>query len=88
MANTLVSPVISNTLRMRLWVHTSERSPSWAAESLEPADEHTEAGGVEEVDALEVDDDAVLALADQLDQTLSEAGCGVHIDFPVTASTA
>jgi hypothetical protein len=52
-----------------------------AAHPLEAADEHAEAGRVEEVHALEVDDDLVLALTDELDEALSEAGCGVHVDL-------
>src|SRR3712207_6745681 len=43
-----------------------------AAQPLEPPHQHAETGGVEEVDALEVDDDPVLALADELDQPLAE----------------
>ena len=39
-----------------------------AAEPLQASDEHAQPGGVEEVDALEVDDDSVLALADELDE--------------------
>ena len=52
-----------------------------AAQALEAAHEHTQTGGVEEVDALEIDDDAVLALADELDQPFAEPRCGVHVDL-------
>src|SRR5205085_11412261 len=52
-----------------------------AAQPLETTDEHAQPGGVEEVDAFEVDDDAVLALADQLDQLLPETRRGVDVDF-------
>jgi hypothetical protein len=52
-----------------------------AAQALEPAHEHPETGGVEEVHALQVDDDAVLALTDQLDQPLAEPGRGVDVDL-------
>ena len=38
------------------------------AHPLERADEHAEPGGVEEVDALEVDDQVVVAGVDQLDE--------------------
>src|SRR6202011_3214184 len=54
-----------------------------ATKPLETADQHPEAGRVEEVHALEVDDDLVLALADQLDQLLSESGRGVDVDLPL-----
>src|SRR5712691_7630919 len=50
-----------------------------AAEPLQPAHQHAKAGGVEEVDGLEVDDDAVLSLADQLDEALAEAGSRVDV---------
>src|SRR5439155_24424972 len=52
-----------------------------AADPLQAAHQHPEPGGVEEVDALEVDDDLVLALADQLDEPLAEARRGVDVDL-------
>src|SRR5438270_457492 len=52
------------------------------AEPLQAANQHAETGRVEEVDALEVHDDLVLPLADQLDQLLPQAGCGVDVDLP------
>src|SRR4051794_2065119 len=52
-----------------------------AAESLQAADQHAEPGGVEEVDAFEVDDDLVLALTDQLDELLAEPGRRVDVDL-------
>src|SRR5579884_278183 len=52
-----------------------------AAQALEPPDQHTEAGGVEEVDPLQVDDDLLVTLADQLDQPLPQPGGGVDVDL-------
>src|SRR5579862_1468832 len=52
-----------------------------AAQPLEPTDQHAEAGGVEEVDALEVDHDAVLAFGDQLDEPFTELGGRVDVDL-------
>src|SRR5258705_10509769 len=52
-----------------------------AADPLEPADEDAEPGGVEELDALEVDQDRALTLVDQLDELLAELGCGVDVDL-------
>src|SRR5438552_4323951 len=49
--------------------------------SFQPADEHTEAGGVEEVHFLHVDDDVRRAALHEVDQGLAEAGSGVHVDL-------
>ena len=51
------------------------------ADPLEAADQHAEAGGVEELDALHVDDHVVLPGADQVDQLLAELGRGVDVDL-------
>src|SRR5436853_3777237 len=56
-----------------------------AAQALEPAHEHAQAGGVQELDALEVDDDPVLAFGDQLDESLAEPGTRVPVHFPAHA---
>ena len=53
-----------------------------AAQPLEPAHQHAEAGRVEEVHALQVDDDLVLALAHQFDQLFPQPGRRVDVDFP------
>ena len=53
-----------------------------APEALQATDEHTQTGRVEEVDALQVDDDAVLALTDQFDQPLAKTRRGVDVDLP------
>src|SRR5581483_3650136 len=50
-----------------------------AAKALETADEHAQAGGVEEVDALQVHDDLVLALADEFHQLLAQAGSRIDV---------
>src|SRR5205814_9726657 len=44
--------------------------------------ENAQPGGVEEVDAFEVDHDLVLAFADELDQAFAKTGCGVDVDLP------
>ena len=55
-------------------VATSTRSPSRRPRALEPADQHAEAGRVDEVDALEVDDHAPPGvLVDRLDQRAAQA---------------
>src|SRR5207245_1959655 len=53
-----------------------------APEPLESAHQDAETGGVEEVDGFEVDDDLVLALADELDEALAEPRRGVDVDLP------
>jgi hypothetical protein len=52
-----------------------------AAQALEAADQDAEAGGIEEVDSFEVDDDLMLSFADQLDQLLPKSWSGVHVHF-------
>ena len=81
MENTLVSPVISNTLRMRAWVQTRERSPPWLRRRFKPADQHAQPGRVQEVHPFEVDDDLAMALADQLDELLAQPRRAVHVDL-------
>ena len=82
MEKTLVSPVISNTLRIRACVQTRERSPSWLRSRFKPPTSTPETGRVQEVDPFEIDDDLAMALADQLNQLLAEPGRGVHVDLP------
>ena len=48
---------------------------------LEAADEHTQAGGVEEVDPLHVHDQVVTAVVHELHQLLTQLGRGVHINL-------
>ncbi len=48
---------------------------------LEGTDEHPEPGGVDEVDAAEVDHDAEPLVVDQLDQLLTQARGGGHVDL-------
>src|SRR5687768_3585518 len=52
-----------------------------APHTLQPADQHAEAGRVEELDAFEVDQDRALTLVDQLDQLLAELWCRVDVDL-------
>jgi hypothetical protein len=51
------------------------------ADLLQTPDEDAEAGGVEELDRLEVDDQVIAAAVDQRDQTLTEPGGGVDVDL-------
>jgi hypothetical protein len=51
------------------------------ADPLEPADQHSEPGRVQEVDLLQVDHDVVGPVADQLDQLLSQLWRGVDVDL-------
>src|SRR6266568_6767884 len=44
-------------------------------------DQHPEAGGVEEPDLVQVDDELVAALADQVDEQLTQPRRGIHIDL-------
>ena len=52
-----------------------------AAQPLQAADQHPQPGRVEKVHALEVDDDLPVALADQLDQSLTQARRAVDVDL-------
>ena len=81
MANTLVRPVISKTLRIRGWVQTKSQVTVVAPQALQAADEDAEAGGIEEIDPFEVDNDLVLSFADQLDQLLPKSRGGVDVHF-------
>src|SRR6476469_3400709 len=51
------------------------------AHPLEATHEHAETGGVEELDALHVDHDVVLAGAHEVDQLLAQLGSGVDVDL-------
>src|SRR6266487_4359519 len=44
-------------------------------------DQHPEAGGVEEPDLVQVDDELVAALADQIDEQLTQPRRRIHIDL-------
>ncbi|GMA86584.1 hypothetical protein GCM10025868_18340 [Angustibacter aerolatus] len=57
---TFVRPVIRNTLSTRSCEQTRLQGAVVGAHALEPAHEHAEAGGVEELDALHVDDQVVV----------------------------
>ena len=48
---------------------------------LQAADQHPQAGGVEEPDLVQVDDELVVALADQIDEQLAEPRRGLDIDL-------
>ena len=72
--------VSSRTLRKVVRVETRRRSPPWRAGALEQPDHHAEAGRVDEVDLLEVEDHVRLPAHDHLDHLLAEAGRGGHVD--------
>jgi hypothetical protein len=44
-------------------------------------DQHPEAGGVEEPDLVQVDDELVVGLADQIDEQLTQPRRGIDIDL-------
>src|SRR4029079_11865412 len=48
---------------------------------LQATDKYAEAGRVQEVDALHVDHQVVVALADQLGDLVAQLGCRVDVDF-------
>jgi hypothetical protein len=48
---------------------------------LQAPDQHPEAGGVEEPDLLQVDDDLVVVLADQIDEQLTQPRRRIDIDL-------
>ena len=65
------------------------------AHSLEPADQNSQASGVEELDLLHVDDDVATTGIDQLSELFTELGRGVDVyfadgnnEYPVVASAA
>jgi hypothetical protein len=49
--------------------------------TLEAADQNAQPGGVEEIDALHVDDQVVGAAGYQVDQLLTQLGCRVDVDL-------
>jgi hypothetical protein len=51
------------------------------AHALEPADKHAQTGRVEELHALHVDDEVVLAAAHEVDELLAELGRRVDVDL-------
>jgi hypothetical protein len=81
MPKTSVSPVIRKIFRIRCCVQTRSSEPSWARHPLQAPDQHPEAGGVEEPDLVQVDDELVAALADQVDEQLPQPRRRIHIDL-------
>src|SRR6185295_532551 len=63
-------------------VAADEREPAAVrAEALDPADEHSERGGIDEGRVREVDHDLLRALADHLEKLLLELGRRVEVDL-------
>ncbi len=79
--NTVVRPVISNTLRMRAWVQTSVRSPSWLRRRLSPPTRTPRPVESRKSTDFEVDDDLPVPLTDQLDQLLPQTRGAVDVDL-------
>src|SRR3954452_5557632 len=63
-----------------LGAHQAQRALV-GADALEAADEHTETGGVEEVDVLHVHDEVVGPAADEVDELFAQLGGGVDVDL-------
>ena len=66
---------------MRCCVQTRSSEPSWAPHPLQAPDQYSEAGGVEEPDLVQVDDELVAALGDQVDEQLPQPRRRIHIDL-------
>ena len=81
MPKTFVSPVILKIFSIRSCVQTRSREPSCARTRFRPPTSTPEAGGVEELDLLQVDDELVVVLVDQIDEQLTEPRRRVDIDL-------
>ena len=77
----VVRPVSSNTERMRDRADDEVEVAAEGAVALEGADEHAEAGGVEELHGPEVDDDVAVALHRRADEQLAQAGGRAEVDL-------
>jgi hypothetical protein len=53
---------------------------------LQAADQHPQAGGVEEPDFLQVADELAVVRADQIDEQLAETRRGIDIDLALDVS--
>ena len=73
-------PVSSSTLRRLGRVETRRRSPPLAPRALEQPDEHAEAGGVDEVDRLQVEHDAWLTTDDDVRPPRRAGGGGGQVE--------
>ena len=80
-------PVSSRILRRRAGA-TPGGGRRLAARALEQPDDHPEAGGVDEVDVLEVEDDARLTADDDLDDRSRSRGAVVRSRSPDARATA
>src|SRR6516225_7924670 len=81
MPKTSVSPVIFKIFRIRCCVADQIQRAVVGPHPLQPPDQYPEAGGVEEPDLVQVDDELVAALADQVDEQLPEPRRGIDIDL-------
>lgn len=85
---TVSRPVISNSLAACGGAEATTSSPRRWRRRLGGADEHTQAGGVDEVDAGEVEDDPALAGMGQLPQDVTEPGGAVAVDLALQLDCA
>ena len=81
MPNTLSRPVIRKTAQDAVVGADDAQPAGVVADELEAADEHPEAGGVEERDLVEVDDERASAGADLLVEDGAQLGGGVDVDL-------
>ena len=81
MTNTFARPVIRKILSSRSWLQIRLQRAVVGADLLQAADQDAEAGGVEELDRLHVDDEVVDAGGDQLGDLVAQLGRGVDVDL-------
>jgi len=81
MPKTCVSPVIRKIFSIRSCVQTRSSEPSCARTRFRPPTSTPEAGGVEELNLVHVDNELVVVLADQIDEQLTEPRRRVDIDL-------
>ena len=79
MAKTLSSPVIRKTRRTFSEVHTNFSQPFWLRTTFEARHEDTEPGRVQEVDVIEVDDQADAAALDLSVESRPQLRGGVDV---------
>ena len=81
MPKTFVSPVILKIFSIRSCVQNQVQRAVVRPHPLQAADQHPQAGGVEEPGLLQVDDELVVVLAGQIDEQLAQPRRGVDIDL-------
>ena len=81
MPKTLVSPVIRKIFSIRSCMQNQVQRAVVRPHPLETSYQHPEAGGVEELNLVHVDDELVVVLAGQIDEELTEPRRGIDIDL-------